>query len=70
MGVQPEILPKPDRLKIDMQHQWKKKDVSTLSQYRDMHIQNLTEESELDNHARQQETEDAYEPVGNMEQLE
>ena len=30
----------------------------------------LTEESELDTHARQQEIEDAYEPVGSMEQLE
>ena len=30
----------------------------------------LTEESELDNHARQQETEDAYESLGIMEQLE
>ena len=39
VGVRPEIPPKPDPLKIDMWHQWKK-NVSNLIQYRDTSMQN------------------------------
>ena len=43
--------------------------VGTSSQYRDVYTK-LIEESELDDQARHQDTEDAYEPVSSNEQLE